>query len=206
MDEMVDDFFDDGGFQYVEIDPDYEFDAARYFDFTRPESPAEAQAAELWFEKAYTYPHSRKDKPRKFSSLSANMIFNAFIFAFLMFGFTQGAAALCASYIARMILEEDLEDRGMLEESEIKEETNSCVGHSESDSDSSMIDESSGDCDKLEAGSCFSDHKDIQNSQQELSSDIMDCFDSADVISHAGKVAGTGVTFDFDEISIEKAL
>ncbi|XP_057741515.1 protein TPX2-like isoform X2 [Arachis stenosperma] len=41
-----------------EIDLDYEFDAPRFFDFTRPETPAEAQRAELWFQNAPTYPQS----------------------------------------------------------------------------------------------------------------------------------------------------
>lgn len=41
-----------------EVDLDYEFDAAMYFDFTRPESPAEARQAELWFESAVEYPPS----------------------------------------------------------------------------------------------------------------------------------------------------
>ena len=47
-------------FVAVEIDLDYEFDAARYFDFTRDESPAEARQAELWFESAKSYPPSRE--------------------------------------------------------------------------------------------------------------------------------------------------
>lgn len=42
-----------------EIDLDYEFDAARFFDFTRPETPAEARQAELWFQNAPSYPPSR---------------------------------------------------------------------------------------------------------------------------------------------------
>ncbi|KAK7330712.1 hypothetical protein VNO77_24910 [Canavalia gladiata] len=41
-----------------EIDLDYEFDAARFFDFSRPETPAEAQQAELWFHNAASYPPS----------------------------------------------------------------------------------------------------------------------------------------------------
>nr|KYP56417.1 hypothetical protein KK1_002656 [Cajanus cajan] len=41
-----------------EIDLDYEFDAARFFDFTRPETPAEAHEAELWFQNAASYPPS----------------------------------------------------------------------------------------------------------------------------------------------------
>ncbi|KAL4384180.1 hypothetical protein GQ457_15G009820 [Hibiscus cannabinus] len=45
-------------FEVRSIDLDYEFDAARFFDFTRAESPAEAGEAELWFESAPTYPPS----------------------------------------------------------------------------------------------------------------------------------------------------
>ncbi|XAR70385.1 hypothetical protein NMG60_11027227 [Bertholletia excelsa] len=45
-------------FTAVEIDLDYEFDAARYFDFTREESSVDAREAELWFESAGSYPHS----------------------------------------------------------------------------------------------------------------------------------------------------
>ncbi|XP_054825398.1 protein TPX2 [Prosopis cineraria] len=41
-----------------EIDLDYEFDAARFFDFTRPETSAEAHQAEIWFETAGSYPPS----------------------------------------------------------------------------------------------------------------------------------------------------
>ncbi|KAF7828347.1 protein TPX2-like isoform X1 [Senna tora] len=41
-----------------EIDLDYEFDAARFFDFTRQETPAEARQAERWFETAGSYPPS----------------------------------------------------------------------------------------------------------------------------------------------------
>ncbi|OMO80953.1 hypothetical protein COLO4_23829 [Corchorus olitorius] len=45
-------------FEVREIDLDYEFDAARFFDFTREESPAEAREAELWFEAAPSCPPS----------------------------------------------------------------------------------------------------------------------------------------------------
>ncbi|GAU23094.1 hypothetical protein TSUD_183950 [Trifolium subterraneum] len=41
-----------------EIDLDYEFDAARFFDFTRPESSFESYQAQLWFLTAPTYPPS----------------------------------------------------------------------------------------------------------------------------------------------------
>ncbi|KAE8657342.1 guard cell S-type anion channel SLAC1-like [Hibiscus syriacus] len=45
-------------FEVREIDLDYEFDAARFFDFTREESPGEAGEAELWFDSAPTHPPS----------------------------------------------------------------------------------------------------------------------------------------------------
>lgn len=47
-------------FTAMEIDLDYEFDAVRYFDFSREESAAEARQAELWFESVGSYPPSRK--------------------------------------------------------------------------------------------------------------------------------------------------
>lgn len=47
-------------FEAREIDLDYEFDAARFFDFTREESFPEAREAELWFESAPSYPPSRQ--------------------------------------------------------------------------------------------------------------------------------------------------
>ncbi|KAF4369556.1 hypothetical protein F8388_019425 [Cannabis sativa] len=45
-------------FEAVEIDLEYEFDAVRFFDFTREETLAEACEAELWFESAKSYPPS----------------------------------------------------------------------------------------------------------------------------------------------------
>ncbi|CAO2820023.1 unnamed protein product [Amaranthus hypochondriacus] len=45
-------------YQVVEIDFDYEFDAARFFDFTRPESEAESRFSESWFFSAPDYPPS----------------------------------------------------------------------------------------------------------------------------------------------------
>ncbi|XP_018680140.2 protein TPX2-like isoform X1 [Musa acuminata AAA Group] len=45
-------------FVCFEVDLDYEFDAPRYFDLGREETPAEARAAELWFDTAGTYPPS----------------------------------------------------------------------------------------------------------------------------------------------------
>ncbi|KAL1830884.1 hypothetical protein ACET3Z_000535 [Daucus carota] len=41
-----------------EIDPDYEFDAARYFDFCTGESFTESTRAEIWFESLRGYPPS----------------------------------------------------------------------------------------------------------------------------------------------------
>ncbi|KAL9242864.1 hypothetical protein vseg_016822 [Gypsophila vaccaria] len=45
-------------YDVVELDFDYEFDACRFFDFSRPESDAEARFSELWFDSAPTYPPS----------------------------------------------------------------------------------------------------------------------------------------------------
>lgn len=59
MDEEMEDFIGDCS-SPIEIDLDYEFDAAQFFDFTRPESISEAQEAERWFESASSYPPSRK--------------------------------------------------------------------------------------------------------------------------------------------------
>ncbi|CAE6181923.1 unnamed protein product [Arabidopsis arenosa] len=42
-------------FEVKEIDLEYEFDAARWYDFTREELPAESQAAEFWFHSAPSY-------------------------------------------------------------------------------------------------------------------------------------------------------
>ncbi|XP_056865787.1 protein TPX2 isoform X2 [Raphanus sativus] len=47
MEEMV--------LEVREVDMEYEFDAARWFDFTRSESPAESLAAEFWFHSAPSY-------------------------------------------------------------------------------------------------------------------------------------------------------
>ncbi|XP_010439265.1 PREDICTED: protein TPX2-like isoform X2 [Camelina sativa] len=42
-------------YQVREIDLEYEFDAARWYDFTRDELPAESQLAEFWFHSAPSY-------------------------------------------------------------------------------------------------------------------------------------------------------
>ncbi|KAL7229602.1 hypothetical protein ACSBR2_008163 [Camellia fascicularis] len=58
MDEEMEDFVGDYFQGVSEVDFDYEFDAARFFDFTRLESYSEAQDAERWFQSAGTYPPS----------------------------------------------------------------------------------------------------------------------------------------------------
>ncbi|XP_073287840.1 protein TPX2-like isoform X3 [Primulina huaijiensis] len=45
-------------FTVYEIDLDYEFDAARFFDFARLDSPLEVRQAEVWFHSAGSYPPS----------------------------------------------------------------------------------------------------------------------------------------------------
>ncbi|KAK4435186.1 protein TPX2 [Sesamum alatum] len=60
--EMVDDTVNEEEVEYnftaYEVDLDYEFDASRFFDFSRAESPLEARQAELWFDSAGSYPPS----------------------------------------------------------------------------------------------------------------------------------------------------
>ncbi|KAG9445106.1 hypothetical protein H6P81_016446 [Aristolochia fimbriata] len=54
MDDEMEDFEE----LPFETDFDYEFDAPRYFDFVRGESPEEVREAELWFRTAPSYPPS----------------------------------------------------------------------------------------------------------------------------------------------------
>lgn len=56
--EMEEDMEMEQVFEAYEIDLEYEFEAARFFDFTREETPAEAREAEIWFESAKSYPPS----------------------------------------------------------------------------------------------------------------------------------------------------
>ncbi|KAL5727950.1 hypothetical protein ACHQM5_001087 [Ranunculus cassubicifolius] len=65
MDEDMEDMFEDvfyenggGGEKVDEIDFDYEFDASKYFDFTRDELFYETKQAESWFFTAPNYPPS----------------------------------------------------------------------------------------------------------------------------------------------------
>ncbi|KAH7514069.1 hypothetical protein FEM48_Zijuj11G0049400 [Ziziphus jujuba var. spinosa] len=58
--ETEDDMEVEHVFVAYEIDVDYEYDAARYFDFSREETEAEAREAECWFETAISYPPSPK--------------------------------------------------------------------------------------------------------------------------------------------------
>lgn len=68
-------------FTVYEIDLDYEFDAARFFDFEHDESPAEAHQAELWFHSAGSYPPSRNFLRAPIASLFY------WIFIFLKFNY-----------------------------------------------------------------------------------------------------------------------
>ncbi|OVA07737.1 TPX2 central domain [Macleaya cordata] len=56
-DEEMEEIFEEE-FLPVKIDFDYEFDASRYFDFSREESHLEAREAEMWFDRAGSYPPS----------------------------------------------------------------------------------------------------------------------------------------------------
>lgn len=59
MDEEMEDFIVECSDVY-EIDSEYEFDAARFYDFCRPESTSDAEEAERWFQTAGNYLPSRK--------------------------------------------------------------------------------------------------------------------------------------------------
>lgn len=53
-------------FEVNEIDLEYEFDAARWYDFTREELPLESRVAEIWFQTAQSYPPSREYRSHVF--------------------------------------------------------------------------------------------------------------------------------------------
>lgn len=53
-----------------EIDPTYEFDAPRFWDFSQPETFLDAAEAEQWFESAGSYPPSRKHSTNTMFSVS----------------------------------------------------------------------------------------------------------------------------------------
>lgn len=61
MDDDVEEFVEEDDFMEAgAFDWEYEFDAAQYFDFSRPETQADSQEAERWFSNAGNYPASRK--------------------------------------------------------------------------------------------------------------------------------------------------
>ena len=47
-------------FSFEEFDIDFEFDAPRFYDFSRPELDSETEEIEFWIESAGNYPPSRK--------------------------------------------------------------------------------------------------------------------------------------------------
>lgn len=70
-------------FEAREVDLDYEFDAAMYFDFTLQESIAEAREAERWFDTALSYPPSRESQSPDF-----------FIFGFYLIDYQQSSSLI----------------------------------------------------------------------------------------------------------------
>lgn len=60
MDEDMNEFLSIEVCSVEEYDPNYEFEAPCYYDFSRTESDWEAEEAERWFDFAGTYPPSRK--------------------------------------------------------------------------------------------------------------------------------------------------
>ncbi|XP_060203460.1 uncharacterized protein LOC132631773 isoform X2 [Lycium barbarum] len=57
MDEEMEEFIVEC-MEASEIDSEYEFDAARFYDFCRPESTSEAEDAQRWFQTSGNYPPS----------------------------------------------------------------------------------------------------------------------------------------------------
>lgn len=51
---------------HFEFDIDFEFDAPRFYDFSRPELDSETQDIEIWFQYAGNYPPSRKIHAKNF--------------------------------------------------------------------------------------------------------------------------------------------
>lgn len=51
-------------FSLEEFDIDFEFDAPRFYDFSRPELDSETDEIEFWFESAGNYSPSRKTHVR----------------------------------------------------------------------------------------------------------------------------------------------
>lgn len=61
MDPEITDIFAED-FSVEEFDIDFEFDAPRFYDFSKPELYSETEETELWFESAGNYPPSRTIK------------------------------------------------------------------------------------------------------------------------------------------------
>lgn len=87
MDEEIWENIEPEEFTVQVIDPEYEFDAPRYFDFARPESDSEAREAERWFDTAGTCPPSRKLSFSFFffqtTTIMLRILFIIFIFIFI---------------------------------------------------------------------------------------------------------------------------
>lgn len=70
-----------GDFSFLEeFDIDFEFDAPRFYDFSRPELDSETEENEFWFESAGNYPPSRK----KHAKIRAYALFVANILSFFL--------------------------------------------------------------------------------------------------------------------------
>lgn len=52
-----------------EFDIDFEFDAPRFYDFSRPELDSETEEIETWFQSSGNYPPSRKIRTHSISTI-----------------------------------------------------------------------------------------------------------------------------------------
>lgn len=55
------------------IDPDYEFEAPRFYDFMNGETEEDMRKAELWFESTISY------APSRMSTFEFNYVFNIWV-------------------------------------------------------------------------------------------------------------------------------
>lgn len=74
-------------FSFEEFDIDFEFDAPRFYDFSRPELDSETEEIEFWFESAGNYPPSRKTHAKIVFLLQSFVLFLSLSLSLTMFFF-----------------------------------------------------------------------------------------------------------------------
>ena len=77
-------------FSFEEFDIDFEFDAPRFYDFSRPELDSETEEIEFWFESAGNYPPSRKTHAKIVFLLQSFVLFLSLSLSYNVFFFLSG--------------------------------------------------------------------------------------------------------------------